>query len=119
MLRGLESAAFRSHRRDKDWYDSNDLHHTTNQNLQDMHADFKNIFEETTAIKTKLEDIELQGLSMLQVFLPAGLKYNDESIRDNVHKKFWRRAYHTKSVRKRAEQRRRTQERGKVNLVHV
>ncbi|KAH7150347.1 hypothetical protein B0J13DRAFT_499347 [Dactylonectria estremocensis] len=50
------------------------------------------------------------GLSMLQVFFPVGLEYKDESIRDNVHKKFWRRAYHTKSIRKRAEQRRRAEE---------
>jgi hypothetical protein len=42
------------------------------------------------------------GLAMVQIFSPAGLKYADESIRDNVHKKFWQKAYHTKSVRKRA-----------------
>ncbi|KAK8040149.1 hypothetical protein PG993_008560 [Apiospora rasikravindrae] len=47
------------------------------------------------------------GLAMVQTFFPAGLKYNDVSIRDNVHKKFWRRAYHTVSVRKRAEVKRR------------
>ncbi|KAI4867289.1 hypothetical protein F4820DRAFT_457114 [Hypoxylon rubiginosum] len=50
------------------------------------------------------------GLAMAQVFFPAGLKYNDEAIRDNVHKKFWQRAYHTKSVRKRAEEKRRAEE---------
>ncbi|RYP82884.1 hypothetical protein DL770_005491 [Monosporascus sp. CRB-9-2] len=44
------------------------------------------------------------GLAVAQTFFPAGLKYNDEGIRDNVHKKFWQRAYHTKSVRKRAEE---------------
>jgi hypothetical protein len=51
------------------------------------------------------------GLAMVQVFFPAGLKYNSESIRDNVHKKFWQKAYRTKSVRKRAEEKRRGEER--------
>ncbi|KAI1762824.1 hypothetical protein GGR53DRAFT_400198 [Hypoxylon sp. FL1150] len=50
------------------------------------------------------------GLAMAQIFFPAGLKYNDEAIRDNVHKKFWQRAYHTKSIRKRAEEKRRIEE---------
>ncbi|KAL7619824.1 hypothetical protein AAE478_010369 [Parahypoxylon ruwenzoriense] len=50
------------------------------------------------------------GLAMSQIFFPAGLKYNNEAIRDNVHKKFWQRAYHTKSVRKRAEEKRRAEE---------
>ncbi|KAM0438579.1 hypothetical protein ACHAPT_001331 [Fusarium lateritium] len=59
------------------------------------------------------------GLSMLQIFFPVGLQYHDESIRDNVHKKFWRRAYHTKSVRKRAEQKRRAEERKVGGLAKV
>lgn len=59
------------------------------------------------------------GLSMLQVFFPVGLQYHDEAIRDNVHKKFWRRAYHTKSVRKRAEQKRRAMESRPRVLVEV
>ncbi|RYP27936.1 hypothetical protein DL767_007463 [Monosporascus sp. MG133] len=51
------------------------------------------------------------GLAMAQIFFPGGLKYNDEGMRYNVHKKFWQRAYHTKSVRKRAEEKRRAEER--------
>jgi hypothetical protein len=51
------------------------------------------------------------GLSMVQLFFPAGLKYEDQSIRDNVHKKFWQRAYHTKSVRWKADKKRRAEER--------
>ncbi|KAK5263125.1 hypothetical protein LTR96_011448 [Exophiala xenobiotica] len=51
------------------------------------------------------------GLAMVQVFFPAGLKYGDESIRDNVHKKFWQRAYYTRDVRKAAEEKRRKAER--------
>jgi hypothetical protein len=53
------------------------------------------------------------GLAMVQAFFPAGLEYKDESIRDNVHKKFWQNAYYTKSVRKRAEEKRREEERKK------
>jgi len=50
------------------------------------------------------------GLAMVQIFFPAGLEYKDETIRDNVHKKFWRKTYHTKSVRNRAEKKRREEE---------
>ncbi|EXM15006.1 hypothetical protein FoTM2_013251 [Fusarium oxysporum f. sp. vasinfectum] len=51
------------------------------------------------------------GLAMIQVFFPTGLSYSDQSIRDNVHKKFWKRAYHTQNIRKRAEEKRRAEER--------
>lgn len=49
------------------------------------------------------------GLAMLEVFFPQGLGYSDEAVRDNVHKRFWRQAYHTKSSRQKAETRRRHQ----------
>lgn len=51
------------------------------------------------------------GLAMVQVFFPSGLSYDDSSIRDNVHKKFWKRAYDTYAVRRRAEEKRRRKER--------
>ena len=51
------------------------------------------------------------GLALVQIFFPSGLEYNDASIRDNVHKKFWQKAYHTAGVRKKAEVKRRTAER--------
>ncbi|KUJ17420.1 uncharacterized protein LY89DRAFT_707001 [Mollisia scopiformis] len=47
------------------------------------------------------------GLAMTQVFFPSHLKYEDESVRDNVNKKIWRRAWHTNRVRRHAEQARR------------
>ncbi|KAI0122179.1 hypothetical protein F4814DRAFT_201524 [Daldinia grandis] len=50
------------------------------------------------------------GLAVAQVFFPAGLQYSDEAVRDNKHKRFWQRAYHTKSVRERAEVKRRAEE---------
>ncbi|PKS05457.1 hypothetical protein jhhlp_008833 [Lomentospora prolificans] len=46
------------------------------------------------------------GLAMVQIFFPSGLIYNDERIRDNVHKKFWKRAYATQTIRKMAEEKR-------------
>ncbi|KAI8930953.1 hypothetical protein NX059_011968 [Plenodomus lindquistii] len=48
------------------------------------------------------------GLAMVQVFFPTGLQYNDASIRDNVHKKFWSQAYHTRVVRQKAAEKRRS-----------
>jgi hypothetical protein len=56
------------------------------------------------------------GLAMVQIFFPAGLKYSDESVRDNVHKKFWRRAYYTSEVRARAEKKRRAMD-GRARVV--
>ncbi|KAI0024779.1 hypothetical protein F4780DRAFT_554712 [Xylariomycetidae sp. FL0641] len=50
------------------------------------------------------------GLTMARIFFPGGLEYNDSSVRDNIHKKFWRRAYHTVEVRKKAEVKRRQAE---------
>ncbi|KAI0865612.1 hypothetical protein F4860DRAFT_258739 [Xylaria cubensis] len=58
------------------------------------------------------------GLAMVQIFFPAGLSYSDESIRDNKQKKFWRRAYHTKSIRKRAEEKRRAEESKPQQVLH-
>ena len=52
------------------------------------------------------------GLAMMQIFFPTSLRYRDDNIRDNVDKKFWKRAYHTKNIRKRAENKRREVERG-------
>lgn len=49
------------------------------------------------------------GLAMLEVFFPQGLGYSDEAVRDNVHKRFWRQAYHTKDWRQKAETWRRHQ----------
>lgn len=50
------------------------------------------------------------GLAMVQRFFPASLRYEDKRVRDNVHKKFWQRAYHIQSIRKRAGERRRAEE---------
>lgn len=46
------------------------------------------------------------GLTLLDTFFPGGLAYNDAAIRDNVHKRFWRQAFHTKDSRREAETRR-------------
>lgn len=58
------------------------------------------------------------GLAMTQTFFPAGLKYNDESMRDNIHKKFWKRAHHTRGIREKVERERRFQARvPKLNMM--
>lgn len=53
------------------------------------------------------------GLAMIQIFFPTSLRYEDDHIKHNVHKKFWKRAYHTKSVRRRAEYERKEVEGGR------
>lgn len=47
------------------------------------------------------------GLAMMQVFFPTSLQYQDNNIRNNVHNKFWKRAYHTRRIRRQAELKRR------------
>lgn len=47
------------------------------------------------------------GLAMLQTFFPSGLHYKDQSVKYNVHKTFWKRAYHVSSIRRKAEVKRR------------
>jgi hypothetical protein len=47
------------------------------------------------------------GLAMLQTFFPTALSYKDESIRNNIHKKFWKRAYHVEKIRRKAEEKKR------------
>ncbi|KAH7150348.1 hypothetical protein B0J13DRAFT_549955 [Dactylonectria estremocensis] len=55
LLRGLESAAFRSQRQDRDRATSNQLHHSTDQKLQYMRTNLEQLIGETWAIRTKLE----------------------------------------------------------------
>lgn len=49
------------------------------------------------------------GLAMVQVFFAEGLRYNEEGMRNNAHKAFWQRAYHTKFIRQSAEEKRRAE----------
>ncbi|KAI2613256.1 hypothetical protein GGR54DRAFT_330172 [Hypoxylon sp. NC1633] len=53
------------------------------------------------------------GLALLKIYFPGNLDYDDRSIRDNVNKKFWKRASHTKALRRRAELARRENEENK------
>jgi hypothetical protein len=48
---------------------------------------------------------------MIQEFFPAVLKYNDESIRDNKDKKFWKKAVNVCKIRTLAEETRRAEAR--------
>ena len=47
------------------------------------------------------------GLAMINKFFPTRLEYDDGIVRDNINKKFWRRAWHTVRVRRQAEHARR------------
>jgi hypothetical protein len=40
---------------------------------------------------------------MMQTFFPESLRYREDRVRNNVYKKFWKRAYHTKYRRRHAE----------------
>ncbi|KAK7946073.1 uncharacterized protein PG986_010394 [Apiospora aurea] len=50
------------------------------------------------------------GLALIKIFFPARLDFEEDSVRDNINKKFWKRAWHTKRVRRNAEHARRRQE---------
>ncbi|PVH67752.1 hypothetical protein DL98DRAFT_662497 [Cadophora sp. DSE1049] len=47
------------------------------------------------------------GLAMLQTFFPSGLHYKDRSVKYNIHKTFWKRAYRVSSTRRKADVKRR------------
>ena len=47
------------------------------------------------------------GLAMLNVFFPTSFGYDDSRVRDNINKKFWKRASRTRPIRRKAEQARR------------
>ena len=79
--------------------------------LEPLRVDRNKIANTHGALKELEKWVPTAGLAMIQVFFPTTLRYKDENIRDNVHKKFWKRAYHTKGVRRRAEHKRREVER--------
>lgn len=47
------------------------------------------------------------SLAMLQTFFPTRLHYKDQSVKYNIHKTFWKRAYRVSSTRRKAEAKRR------------
>ena len=55
------------------------------------------------------------GLAMIKIFFPTRLEYDDGNVRDNINKKFWKRAWHTVGVRRQAEQARRYAREGVVS----
>jgi hypothetical protein len=63
------------------------------------------------ALKELEKWVPTAGLAMLQIFFPGSLRYEDSSMRNNIDKQFWRRAYHTRDIRKQAERKRREVER--------
>ena len=81
--------------------------------FEPLRADRNNIANTHGALKELEKWVPTAGLAMIQVFFPTSLRYNDDNIRDNVHKRFWKRAYHTKGVRRRAEHKRREVERSR------
>lgn len=46
------------------------------------------------------------GLAMVQVYFPTSLQYDAKITRDNIHKKFWKRAYATGRMRREVRERR-------------
>ncbi|KAL6918246.1 hypothetical protein FSST1_009741 [Fusarium sambucinum] len=60
------------------------------------------------------------GLSMLPIFFPGGgLQFHDDDIQGNKFKKFWKRAYHTRTIRTKAEEKRRTEDKQASVLLEV
>ncbi|CZR65945.1 uncharacterized protein PAC_15845 [Phialocephala subalpina] len=62
------------------------------------------------ALKELEKWVPTAGLTLLKIFFPGNLDYDDTTVRDNVNKKFWRQAWHTKTTRRRAEHARREAE---------
>lgn len=49
---------------------------------------------------------------MMPIFFPGGLSYNDGAVRYNRQRKFWKRAFLTRSIRTEAEKYRRKEDSG-------
>ncbi|RDW85936.1 hypothetical protein BP5796_04261 [Coleophoma crateriformis] len=74
----------------------------------------KNKIENVQGALIELEKwVPTAGLAMLQIYFPSHLRYQDGCIRNNVHKKFWQRAYHTARLRKKVVHQRRRMERSR------
>jgi hypothetical protein len=94
--------------------------------LEPLKAEQKQIANIHGALIELEKWVPTAGLAMMQTFFPTNLRYMKHCVRDNVHKKFWKRAYCTKSIRSQGErkrrerERRRDQERRKGNqVIHV
>lgn len=62
--------------------------------------DDKNIALVQGALKQLEKWVPTAGLALLRRLLPLKMDYDGTVIRENPDKKFWKRAWHTKSSRK-------------------
>ncbi|KAL9078151.1 MAG: hypothetical protein Q9157_002945 [Trypethelium eluteriae] len=67
----------------------------------------QNVVRTHGALKELEKWVPGAGLAMLQIYFPTRIEYEDGNVRDNINKKFWKRASHTRRVRRQAEQARR------------
>lgn len=93
------------------WLDSMDRDDGVPAWLEPLKTARNKIANTHGALKELEKWVPTAGLAMIQVFFPSSPHFRADRIRDNVHKKFWKRAYYTKSIRRRAEQKRRQLER--------
>lgn len=57
------------------------------------------------------------GLAMQQIYFPGDLRFEESRMRYNIDKQFWKKAYHTRDIRKQAERKRREVERNSKSEV--
>lgn len=92
------------------WLDSMEANDGTPAWLVPLKAEQNQIVRVHGALKELEKWVPGAGLAMIQTFFPTSLRYEDDRVRDNVNKKFWKRAYHTRRIRRQAELKRRRSE---------
>jgi len=97
------------------WLDSMDRRDGAPTWLEPLRANKLNEIANTQGALQELEKwVPTAGLAMMQIFFPSSLRYEEDHIRYNVQKKFWKRAYYTKDQRREAEDKRREVERARM-----
>jgi hypothetical protein len=89
------------------WLDSMEQKDGVPAWLKPLRAEQNDIANIHGALQELKKWVPTAGLAMMQTFYPASLRYREDRVRNNVHKKFWKRAYHTKYIRRQAEFKRR------------
>jgi hypothetical protein len=106
-LRSLEQCTKSKDMHMPKWLDSMEQKDGVPAWLKPLRAKQNNIANIHGALQELEKWVPTAGLAMMQTFFPESLRYREDRVRNNLHKKFWKRAYHTKYIRRQAEFKRR------------
>ena len=106
-LKGLGQHSRHEHIQIPKWLDSMERKDGVPAWLEPLSVEQNEIANIHGALQELEKWVPTAGLAMMQIFFPTSLRYREGRIRNNVHKKFWKKAYHTNRMRRQAEFKRR------------